>query len=188
MTPWIVTYSGLIVNPFDLKPEEIRIEDIAHHLACQTRWVGATRDPISTAQHSYCVMRLCEPLGPKIAMQALLHDAPEAYLGDVSKWIKAQPEMKGYRDAEDRAWNVICGVFDLDTELHPEVERADKVMASFEAAQGLECVYQWFQKSGYKPVNEIDRGLIGHWWFWGWRVSQTVFLQEFTRLLQETRV
>lgn len=184
--PWITTYpSGLTINPFDLRPENINIEDIAHHLAIQNRWVGATSQPICTAQHSFFVMKLCEPFGPRIALQGLMHDAPEAYLGDVSKWLKATPEMKQYRDAEDRAWKVISGVFGMDEELHPEVKRADDVLASYEAEKGLAKPNYWFTLSNYSPASDLDRSILEPWWFWGWRIAESVFLKEFHRLVSE---
>ena len=58
MKPFITTYMGLKVNPLDLHPSEIWIEDIAHHLAIQNRFVGATVRPINVAQHSVYVYKL----------------------------------------------------------------------------------------------------------------------------------
>src|SRR4051812_2148358 len=98
MAPLILTYTGKHVNPFDLKPDDICIEDIAHALALCNRFAGHTKRPMSVAQHSVYVSRLC----PNYRLAGLLHDASEAYLGDVTKWVKSTHEFEAYREAEDR--------------------------------------------------------------------------------------
>src|SRR5580765_2644929 len=86
MKPLILTFSGKHVNPLNLRPEDIDIVDIAHALACCNRFAGHCRRPINVAQHSVYVSRLCDDTG--FERQALLHDASEAYLGDITKWLK----------------------------------------------------------------------------------------------------
>lgn len=82
----IETWSG---HFFDLlHPEEsvICIEDIAHHLAAENRYNGATRVPISVAQHSLLVADQFSEPWEKI--YALLHDAHEAYCKDLPRPLK----------------------------------------------------------------------------------------------------
>ncbi len=81
---WVPTSSGLRVSLVDPQRESIVIEDIAYHLAMQTRFNGAA--PISVAQHSVMVARCCEShLGQLVG---LLHDGHEAYTGDVTRPVK----------------------------------------------------------------------------------------------------
>jgi len=86
---WIQTFSGHRIWPFAPEHAEnhFDIEDIAHHLAMQVRWSGAVRRFYSVAEH--CV------LGSKIVMQPLalrflMHDAEEAYIGDICRPVKLQ--------------------------------------------------------------------------------------------------
>ena len=61
------------------------IEDIAHGLAFQCRFNGQTGTFYSVAQHSLMVMSL---VPEELQFAALLHDAAEAYLGDMVKPLK----------------------------------------------------------------------------------------------------
>jgi 5'-deoxynucleotidase YfbR-like HD superfamily hydrolase len=85
------TRTGLVdlLNP---DPKTITLEAIAHGLSQINRWAGATEFPVSVAQHSILVMeiflRLCPNLRP-YAIYPLLHDAHEAFIGDVSAPLKS---------------------------------------------------------------------------------------------------
>lgn len=88
-------YSGGKINLLDPRPEQIDIRDIAHALSNICRFGGHTREFYSVAQHSCLVSHLI--YSPEIhsikganelQLIALLHDASEAYLGDVVKPLK----------------------------------------------------------------------------------------------------
>ena len=79
------TYTGRQVDLANPDPSSICIEDIGHSLAGQCRFYGHTRVHYSVAQHSVLVARLCPP---ELRLQGLLHDAPEAYIGDWSSPLK----------------------------------------------------------------------------------------------------
>lgn len=85
------TVSGRLVDLAAPVPEGITIRDIAHHLALINRFTGATALPYSVAQHSCVVAKIAEQADrhPLLALQALLHDAHEAYTGDISTPMKA---------------------------------------------------------------------------------------------------
>lgn len=82
---FVSTYTGRQFYPLAPTPEQIDIEDIAHGLAYQCRFNGQTRHFYSVAQHSLIVADLV-PSGLRLA--ALLHDAAEAYMGDMVKPLK----------------------------------------------------------------------------------------------------
>lgn len=86
--PWVHTASGRAVSLIDPDPDSISIRDIAAHLAKLCRFAGATATHYSVAQHSMLVSKLVADLGPQAAMYGLLHDAHEAYCGDVSTPMK----------------------------------------------------------------------------------------------------
>jgi len=83
-------HSGRQVDPFDLKMEDINLNDIAYHLSGINRYNGATR--LTVAQH--CVLgaqKILEDTGNiRAAAGFLLHDAPEAYLQDMTAPIKSR--------------------------------------------------------------------------------------------------
>lgn len=79
------TAGGSVISLIDPAPLSIHIEDIAHALAHVCRFGGHCSTFYSVAQH--CV--LAAHIVPQTAKKwALLHDAPEAYLGDVIKPLK----------------------------------------------------------------------------------------------------
>lgn len=186
----IRTFSGLYVNPLDLKPSDIRVEDIAHALACCNRFAGHLKRPISVAQHSVHVSKLCERFGLAVAYEALFHDASEAYLGDVTKWLKATAAMKGYRDAEERAQNVIykaLGLRKTVDQQHFRVTEADNLMVRFEGSRGFD---KSWMPSGvpnpkYPPLTDAERELIGAAWrFQSWHQAEIGFHDQYLRLIR----
>lgn len=154
----IETHTGGFVNPLDLQPGDVNIADIAHSLSMQCRFTGMTSRHYSVAEHSVNVMRVVaarfaaedRPENPasgvfyvvdgemrvmpkrQLLRQALLHDAPEAWLPDMAYPIKYTDAMKPYRDADAKAWEVIAKVYDVPVELHPWVKEADRRMATTE--------------------------------------------------------
>lgn len=180
MKPFITTFTGKKVNPLDLQIEDICIEDIAHHLACINRFVGALKRPVSVGQHSVFVSRLMS--GSIWEREALFHDATEAYLGDVSKWVKQSPDMAAYRAAEDQAWHVICKALNLRIEGAVAVKEADTLMVRFEyLKQGHKNRHMFELKTHLKPTKR-EKGMIQNWSPWSWQKSERVFL-EHARML-----
>ena len=95
---WMQTVSGVVFEPLRPELSKIHIEDIAHALGMICRFGGMSKEFYSVAEHSVYVSLACDP---KDAMAGLLHDAAEAYVGDLIRPIKHQPEMAFYRDIED---------------------------------------------------------------------------------------
>lgn len=85
----IKTFSGRM-DPLSPVVEEINIEDIAHALSRQCRYNGHCVGFISVARHSIWVAEHLESQGfdEVIQLTGLLHDAAEAYLGDLVRPIK----------------------------------------------------------------------------------------------------
>lgn len=131
---WIQTSSGRKFFPFDPRPEEIFIEDIAAGLSRQCRFGGQLRRGVefySTAEHSIALARHFRDRGEsRLAKWALMHDAPEAYLNELVTPIKRR--MPAYREVETRLMWEICGKFGLDFEEPQEVRDADRRIVSDE--------------------------------------------------------
>lgn len=86
------TRSGQVLNLDFIKPENVSIEDIAHSLSFQCRFNGHTKRFYSVAEHSLVLRDLVrEESGIQNLdrrMAAMLHDAAECYLGDITKPVR----------------------------------------------------------------------------------------------------
>lgn len=102
LSNWIQTVSGGMVFPMAPDPREINIEDIAHSLAMQCRFNGHCREFYSVAQHSVIVSRHCH----RFPLLGLMHDAAEAYVGDIVRPIKLQ--IKAFSELEKTVWRSIA--------------------------------------------------------------------------------
>lgn len=88
---WVQTVSGIPFDLLDPKPDMVRVDDIAHALSRIVRFNGHTSgEPYSVAHHSMLVADLLASWGapPAIVREGLLHDAAEAYYGDIVSPLK----------------------------------------------------------------------------------------------------
>ena len=137
---WIQTYTSKRFNPFNIQPGDICLEDIAHALSMQCRFVGHTKFHYSIAQHSVFVSQLCNP---QDALYGLLHDASEAFLGDVASPIKQTEVYKAYKELEKLVQSNIYQSFGLDTVEPISVKEADLIILATEATQLLQKRDDW---------------------------------------------
>ena len=114
---YITTVSGInIGDPTcgQVRPEHIRMLDIMCSLAKQCRYNGhVDRGFYSVAEHSVLVSRIAEELGDEEAMlPALLHDAHEAYMGDIARPQKAMMGrgVVDFESAMERAVRAALGL------------------------------------------------------------------------------
>lgn len=93
MSSWIITASGARFELLAPNPAAVRLADVAHALSNVCRFGGHVRLFYSVAQHSVLVSRRLERLdegleAPSVQRAGLLHDAAEAYVGDVTRPMK----------------------------------------------------------------------------------------------------
>lgn len=120
---YILTSSGTPHFIFDPRPETIDIEDIAGALSKICRFGGHCREFYSVAEHSVLVS---EVVPQEHALAALMHDATEAYIGDVVRPLKrALPE---YEQIEDITWAAIAQRFRLPRDMPACVKDADNAV------------------------------------------------------------
>jgi hypothetical protein len=84
---WCQTYSGNALSFLVPDPDAISVDDIAVGLARECRFARQTRHFYSVAQHSVLVAKIVHDLDPgnvSARLWALLHDAHEAYTGDLT--------------------------------------------------------------------------------------------------------
>jgi uncharacterized protein len=168
----VLTYTGKMVCPMHPNPDDIYIEDIAHALGNICRWGGMCSEFYSVAQHSVYVSRL---LPKELALAGLLHDASEAYLGDVCNPLKNTDPWREYREIEHALQCVIFGKFGIEVEsvgFDPRIKEADYKAAIDEAHRLMPKDLYWGSLIG-----------SGHYIFpWDHDVAGDVFLKEFNLL------
>jgi len=128
----IVLSDGKPFSLSDPKPEEVEIPHIAHALSLLCRWTGQTREFYSVAQHCVDVSYI---VPEHLALQGLLHDASEAYIGDVSsplKWLLDTRAPGVLKDIEGKIHAAIAERFQTGFPFHSLVKQADMVAASME--------------------------------------------------------
>lgn len=130
----IRTFSGLMVDPFNLKPGDLTLLDISTSLSRQARYLGHTTEPYYVATHCILVAEDLASLhtGLGAVRLGLLHDAAEAYLHDIVSPIKHRPEFAFYREAEERALTVILERFDIDPSFWAYVHESDQAVGTRE--------------------------------------------------------
>lgn len=124
---YIRTFSGRKFWPLDPRPEDVCIEDIAHALSNNCRWGGHAHRFYSVAQHSLFVAHWLPTL------EALMHDASEAYILDMPRPIKRQ--MPEYSAIEDNLMKCIAERFDFPYPFPKQVKAADDFALYYEKSQ-----------------------------------------------------
>jgi 5'-nucleotidase len=153
--PYLQTVSGRWVNPFDPDPEQLDAGDIARALANQCRFGGHSRAFYSVAQHSVIVSRLVEERGgdTEDAFAALMHDATEAYLGDMPHPIKHRsPLGAAFKAAEDDLEEAIRARFRIKPDV-PEIKRADRALLATERRIFSAESWHWPELEGVEPLD-----------------------------------
>lgn len=134
-SPWLQSASGNQVWLREPGRARVDIYDVAKSLACQCRFAGHLRDGVwhySVAEHS---VRCSWYVEPEHALAALLHDAHEAYLHDLTspwKLAFATAEIAAYDVAwQDKVWSDL-GAGGPAPRMIPGVKRVDVRMLATE--------------------------------------------------------
>lgn len=87
---WIMTYAGKHFYLLDPRVEDIDKLDIAHALSNYARFTGHTKYFYSVGTHSILCAEQArkDGMSAKIQLYLLLHDATEAYIGDMARPLK----------------------------------------------------------------------------------------------------
>ncbi len=143
----IMLQSGSEFDILDPHNGNFNIEDIAHGLSLLCRYVGQCREFYSIAEHSVYVSEVCEDH----ALAALLHDAAEAFIGDVSGPLKAL--LPEYKRIEKRIETAIFAQFAIPYPLPKAVKAADLSVLAAEQHQIMPPgTSSWMANSGVKPA------------------------------------
>ena len=119
--------SGMPFYPLDPRPDEIDINDIAHALSNICRFGGHCKSFYSVAAHSLLVSTL---VPQELKLTALLHDATEAYIGDMISPLKHV--VPDFKSIERSVWLAIAARFGLPSYLPSAIHDADIMALAIE--------------------------------------------------------
>lgn len=165
----ILTHTGKHFDFLDMRSDMINIIDIAHALSNLCRFTGMTERFYSVAEHSVYCSRI---VPSEFAFDALMHDAAEAYIGDVSAPLKSL--LPDYREIEVKLEALLERIYNF-RHMPNEVREADIVMLVTEQIQLMNKDDDWIYTGETKPANIIIEG---------WRPLQAEmeFLRRFNDL------
>lgn len=123
----LIMRSGRLFDYEDMLGHEFDIEDIAHALSNICRHGGHHTKFYSVAQHSFYVSHL---LPTEHALAGLIHDAHEAFIGDMPSPLKKL--IPGYMEIEEALEKSLLAQFGVSHPLDPCVKQADLVMLAAE--------------------------------------------------------
>lgn len=183
---WIVTATGGRWYLTEPHPDDVRIEDIAHALSHVCRFGGHCREFYSVAEHSVHVLRLLQRDWPNdylLHMHGLIHDASEAFIGDVVRPLKIT--MPDYQRLEAKTMEVILGALGIPPLSHEQevkLKHADNVMLMTERrdliAHGGD---EWTTtEEPSKDISVFDP--------WDSLAARIEFLDEYYTLREENRL
>jgi len=152
--PTIMLASGRLFDFLDPHGSDFDIDDIAHGLAHVCRYAGQCRAFYSVAEHSMLVADTVE----EFAYEALLHDAAEAFIGDVTRPFKQL--LPDYKRIEASIEDAIIERFKLDRRSKGAVKQADlRVLAAEQAQVMAPGCADWATEAGIEPAQVIVRHL-----------------------------
>lgn len=170
----ILTAGGTYFDLLQPEKSHIDIYDIATSLSNLCRFNGHTKDFYSVAQHSVMVSDI---LPKELRLAGLLHDAAEAYVGDVTSPLKQL--LPDYKEIERNIEAAVFTKFGLPLVMPPEVKHADLVMLATEQRDLMpHHADQWELIENVVPLP----GTILAWTPWQ---AYTVFMHTFNRIIKE---
>lgn len=163
MVNYIRTYTGKKFDFLNMDPKDVNIIDIAHALSNFCRFVGHTPYHYSVAQHSVYVSRLCPD---KYKLEGLMHDASEAYLGDIASPLKQH--LKDYKGFEKDVDGLIREKYNLPMKESVIVKEKDQAVLQEELCQIM-------RERDVCPGKIIIEP-------WSAQLAEKIFLREFHKL------
>jgi uncharacterized protein len=179
------TYRGRRFHHRNPRLRDICIEDIAHALSLVCRYAGHIEIMYSVAEHCVRISRLLDD--PTEALWGLLHDGSEAYYGDIHRYLKRMPEMRGYRRLENRCMRAIAKKFKL------KPYNRGKEPASVHLADRILAITEMRDLRRYKRYKDrrVDgvyiQPLSGIIKPWSSRRAEREFLKRFVQLQSALR-
>ena len=172
---WLLTYTGKAYWPLDPQVEDVCLEDIAHGLSLLCRYAGQVKEFYSVAEHCFLVSCM---VPAELALEALLHDASEAYCSDVVRPLKKL--LPDYRRIEQMNDAVIRERFGLPFAESEIVKQADTDILLTEAAALLPPIpagREWNTGGTKHPTLKL--------FLWSPKEAERAFLERYEELTHD---
>ncbi len=179
----ITTFAGPDVDIFNFREADVNIHTIAHGLATQTRWAGQAKYPFWIAQHSFLLSMYAPHFMHRagkissheeyetVAAVALMHDAAEAYIHDITRPLKAK--LPVYAALEEQILRTIFLRYGLPFE---ELER----IKVYDLALGCTEQQALFANPGRSQYQPLEIPIEE----WTWQQAEGNFLLAFQQLVE----
>ena len=152
--PSIMLHSGAWFDFASPHTSPFTIEDIAHGLAHICRYSGQCNRFYSVAEHSLLVSETATGF----EFEALMHDAAEAFLGDITRPLKQM--LPDYKRIEGEVERAIFSRFGIQTPLPREVKKADlRVLAAEQRQIMPPGTDDWLRGQDVVPAPIVVRNL-----------------------------
>jgi hypothetical protein len=165
------TYTGGRFDPTKPDVTMINVMDIAHALSLQCRFNGHCLYFYSVAEHSVRVARLLRK--KKDRLWGLLHDASEAYVGDLIRPVKEL--LPKYNEIEESVQQTIAKRFDLPWPIPESVKHADNVLLMTERRDILLPTISPWKIDDVDPLTENIKPMTS-------QEAMLLFLQTYNEL------
>lgn len=178
------TSTGRTIDLLNPSEDQIHIEDIATALSRICRFGGHSSVFYSVAQHSVLVMKLVELhmegnrmlINENLNLSALLHDASEAYLGDMISPIK-HIVGASYRSLEHN-FEVVIGQ-KYGASFYTETARQTIKMCDIQALEMEHEALILGKTSMLLSTLERFDLIVGNKWAWPENAAKAIFLSCF---------
>jgi len=176
----MVTIFGIEVDLLNPTSEMIDVRDIAFGLGRQCRYNGMTSQHCSVAEHSIMVAELVKEAHGTVHDQfcGLMHDAHEAYIGDMIQPMKTMPELgAAYKKLED-VWIAAVAkkyVLTIDDRTTERVYNSDMDAAATEMRDLTKFEEDVWQRVGRAREEKIEKTMEA-------RPARWAFIDKFLEL------
>ena len=187
---WLLTATGQAFDLEFIAHDSIDIQDIAASLSKMNRFTGHTSRLYSVAEHSLLCAEILERDGGvrdrAVLLAALLHDAHEAYCGDIATPLKQRLDMLtagAWSREEDRLQRHILhrfGIYGVYADHYHTIKHADLVALATERRDLMPPhPREWPVLAGVAPVGWLRLQDRAHMRDTDWRQA---FLDRFAAL------
>lgn len=184
---WLQTYTS---GRFDFKypsVKDVNIVDVAHALSMLPRFTGHGKFHYTIAQHSLtmCAAMRADKASRKVALAGLMHDAHEAYIGDISSPFKLYLQNEfdlDINEIEKPYINIIEERFEIDLtsdEIKKQIKYYDSACLRTEAESLFERIVDgWATKIELRLQHKVKNILTP-------MEAKQLFIGTFKRLKKE---
>ncbi|WP_316160937.1 hypothetical protein [Bradyrhizobium sp. SZCCHNRI20481] len=170
--PSIRLHSGAWFDFASPHTSDFTVEDIAHGLAHICRYSGQCSRFYSVAEHSLLVSDVAEGF----EFEALLHDAAEAFIGDITRPLKQM--LPDFKRIEAAVQNAILKRFGVTSPLPPQIKEADLRVLAAEQRQIMPSGTDgWLSGMSITPAPIVVRHLPPE-------IAKSMWLERFEALRQ----